>query len=145
MTNAKQISFLEEKTRDGKRTQGGITTSDLIVSAHVGTNDEVFAKILDLHVPEGAIIADVTFGKGVFWKKVPPGKYTLIPSDIATGTDCRNLPYKSESLDCVVLDPPYMEGFYRKAASEKAGSGTYGAFRDPICFALYLVIQFCLS
>ena len=130
MTVARQISFLDEESKEGKRTQGGRTTSDLVVSAYTGTNDEVFPKVLDLHVPEGALVADVTYGKGVFWKRVPKGKYDLIASDIATGIDCRNLPYKSESIDCVVLDPPYMEGFYRKSTSQKAGSGTYGSFRD---------------
>jgi len=90
----------------------------------------VFPKILDLHVPEGSIVADVTYGKGVFWKRAPRDKYTLIATDIATGVDCRRLPYRSGSVDCVVLDPPYMEGFFRKSAEEKAGSGTYSSFRD---------------
>lgn len=129
MTVARQISFLDQDNK-GKRTQGGRTTSDLVMSAYTGTNDEVFPKVLDLHVPEGSLVADVTYGKGVFWKRVPKGKYDLIASDIATGIDCRNLPYRSGSIDCVVLDPPYMEGFYRKATSQKAGSGTYGSFRD---------------
>jgi DNA modification methylase len=75
-------------------------------------------------------VADVTYGKGVFWKKVPSERYRLIATDIATGVDCRRLPYRSESVDCIVLDPPYMEGFYRKSAGEKAGSGTYNSFRD---------------
>jgi len=130
VTVARQISFLDQDINKGKRTQGGRTTSDLVVSAYTGANDEVFPKVLDLHVPEGALVADVTYGKGVFWKRVPKGKYDLIASDIATGIDCRNLPYRSESIDCVVLDPPYMEGFYRKSTSQKAGSGTYGSFRD---------------
>ena len=45
------------------------------------------------------------------------------------GTDCRNLPYADGSFDCVVFDPPYMEGFFRRAAGQLAGSGTHGAFR----------------
>lgn len=28
--------------------------------------------------------------------------------DIKQGVDCRALPYKDESVDCVVFDPPYM-------------------------------------
>ena len=46
------------------------------------------------------------------------------------GIDCRDLPYDDESLDCVVLDPPYMEGFYRKQNSHKAGSGTHSSFSE---------------
>jgi len=95
----------------------------------VGTNEEVFPRILDLHVPRGAVVADVTYGKGIFWKHVPNGRYRLLPTDIKTGVDCRKLPYEDAAIDCVVLDPPYMEGLYRRAKSHLAGSGTYAAFR----------------
>ena len=47
-----------------------------------------------------------------------------------TGVDCRNLPYKDGEIDCVVFDPPYMEGLYRRKGTELAGSGTYNAFRS---------------
>ncbi len=121
--------FAEEKPTN-RRTQGGDPTSDLIMSAHVGGNADVFPQILKLHVPEGSVVADVTYGKGVFWQNVPDDRYDVMGTDIATGVDCRNLPYQDGSIDCVVLDPPYMEGFYRKATSQKAGSGTHAAFRD---------------
>jgi len=71
----------------------------------------------------------VTFGKGIFWKHVPRDHYRLLPSDITTGVDCRNLPYADESIDCVVLDPPYMEGLFRRTEAQLAGSGSYAAFR----------------
>jgi len=118
-----QVSLFEETPTKKKRSQGGITTSDLVMSSHVSGNENVFPQILDLHVPEGARIADVTWGRGVFWKNVPEDKYDVIGTDISMGVDCRKLPYDSESLDCIVLDPPYMEGFYRK--SNKAGSGSH--------------------
>ena len=86
--------------------------------------------MLGLHVPLGARIADVTFGKGVFWRNVQLEDYEVLTSDISDGIDCRHLPYETESVDCVVLDPPYMEGFYRNEETEKAGGGTYQAFRD---------------
>jgi len=62
-------------------------------------------------------IADVTYGKGVFWKKVDKTKYHLSASDIKTkfiprdcvgGIDCRKLPYRRKSFNVVVFDPPYM-------------------------------------
>ena len=112
------------------RTQGGTATSDVICSAHTGGNAELFPHILDLHVAHGSVIADVTWGKGVFWKNVPEGKYVVKGTDIAMGVDCRNLPYDDQSIDCLVLDPPYMEGFYRKVDSHKAGSGSHNAFRE---------------
>ena len=108
-----------------KRTQSGIATSDLIMSAYVDGNENIFPHILKLHVPTGSKIADVTWGRGVFWKKVPKDDYEVFGTDIAMGVDCRDLPYLDGALDCVVLDPPYMEGFYRKENSQKAGSGSH--------------------
>jgi tRNA G10 N-methylase Trm11 len=116
--------------KNKKRVQGGIATSDVVVSAYVGGNAEIFPSILSLHVPEGATIADVTYGKGVFWKNVPKHLYKVLPSDIANGIDCRCLPYEDASFDCVVLDPPYMEGLFRKNSDQMAGSGSHRAFRD---------------
>lgn len=119
-----------EKLKKPKRIQSGNSTSDLIMSAHLDGNADVFPKILELHVPKGCLVADVTWGKGVFWQNVSNHEYNLLTTDIATGTDCRKLPYKNDSLDCVVLDPPYMEGFYRKVSEHKAGSGTHSAFSE---------------
>jgi hypothetical protein len=121
----------EPKGTPAKRTQGGVATSDVVVSAHVTGNAEVFPQVLALHVPEGSTVADVTWGKGVFWKNVPADAYTLLPSDLKTnGIDCRSLPYKDASIDCVVLDPPYMEGLFRKSREHLAGAGTHVAFRE---------------
>lgn len=113
-----------------KRIASGVTTTDLVFSAYTGKNSDVFPQILQLFVPDGATIADVTYGKGVFWQQVDRTKYTLFPSDIQTGIDCRSLPYEDQSMDCVVFDPPYMEGLYRKEAGHMAGGGSYSAFRD---------------
>jgi hypothetical protein len=133
---------LDGRTR---RVAGGIATTDLVFSAQVGENADMFLQILSLHVPRGATIADVTFGQGIFWKHVPGQDYTLLASDIdakvshfimppkdvevKTGIDCRKLPYEDASLDCVVLDPPYMEGLYRSVTGHLAGSGTHASFR----------------
>jgi hypothetical protein len=103
---------------------------DLVLSAHVGQNARVFADILRLHVPRGSKVADVTYGKGAFWKKVDPTLYTLLATDLKTGVDCRRLPYEDASIDAVVLDPPYMEGFFRQTAEQLAGSGSHASFRE---------------
>ena len=133
MTADQATLFSEESSqaasrRTRKRPDGRATT-DLVVSAHVASNAAVFPQILSLHVPRGSRIADVTYGKGVFWKSVKPGEYELHASDIADGIDCRCLPYDDASFDAIVFDPPYMEGFFRSGSSEKAGAGTHGAFR----------------
>jgi tRNA G10 N-methylase Trm11 len=126
-----------------RRVQGGLPSTDVVLSAHVAGNAQVFAQIADLHVPPGSTIADLTYGKGVFWQQVPTEKYSLILSDIDakvqqdpvhdvpvwTGIDSRHLPFGDGSLDCVVFDPPYMEGLFRTSADHLAGSGTHTTFR----------------
>jgi hypothetical protein len=129
---ARQIKLFDFQVMPivGRRIQGGETTSDVVLSAHLGGNADIFPHILNLHVPVGSVIADVTWGKGVFWQKVPDGIYEVKRTDIAMGVDCRKLPYEDESIDCVVLDPPYMEGFYRENVDHKAGSNSHYSFRD---------------
>lgn len=121
--------FAEEHPENKRRTQTGETTSRVVMSAHIGNNADIFAEILRLHVPKGARVIDVTWGKGVFWQKVPQDHYSLTKADISMGVDCRKLPYPDRSFDCVVFDPPYMEGLFRKSPSHMAGSGSHSAFR----------------
>lgn len=73
-----------------KRVVTGKSSTDLVFSAYVRNNEEIFPLILSLYVPIGSEIADVTYGKGVFWKKVNPSDYNLHFTDIKTGVDCRN-------------------------------------------------------
>ncbi|MDT7590951.1 MAG: hypothetical protein QOH45_482 [Pseudonocardiales bacterium] len=113
-----------------RKRPAGVATTDVTLSAHVGANADVFPLVLDLHVPRGSRIADVTWGKGAFWRKVPPGAYQVLATDLQTGVDCRALPYADGELDCVVLDPPYMEGLFRRDREHLAGAGTHAAFRS---------------
>ena len=55
---------------DKKRVVTGSSSTDLIFSAYVRNNEDLFPMILSLYVPIGSHVADVTYGKGVFWKKV---------------------------------------------------------------------------
>ncbi len=96
------------KPKKTGRVARGISTNELIFSACQDTNDAVFPHILKLYVPVGSLVADVTFGRGVFWKQVPKGAYELRASDLRTGVDCGKLPYGDTTIDCVVFDPPYM-------------------------------------
>ena len=114
-----------------RKSPRGSPTNDLVFSASVGTNDAVFPRILALYVAPGATVADVTHGKGVFWRDVPADAYRLLATDLSTGVDCRKLPYADAAIDCVVFDPPYMhtpggsahrghqnfEGYYRNNAA----------------------------
>ncbi len=95
-------------TRTKRVVRNGAPRNDLVLSAYQASNEDVFPKILELYVLRGSAVADVTYGKGVFWKNVDLGRYRLLPSDITDGTDCRDLPYRDGDVDCVVFDPPYM-------------------------------------
>lgn len=114
----------------GRNAKRGVSLPVMSLLAHNGGNADVFPQILKLHVPVGSTIADVTWGKGVFWTKVNRSKYTVHATDLQTGVDCRDLPYPDGSLDCVVLDPPYMEGLFRKHTDHMAGAGTHRTFRE---------------
>lgn len=107
----------KKKPKKTNRVNNGQSTNDLIVSAYQQTNDQVFPHILSIYIPQGSSIADVTFGRGVFWRKVDTSKYIFFPSDIKTkglpkgckgGIDSRKLPYGNASFDAIVFDPPYM-------------------------------------
>src|SRR5256885_1011772 len=96
------------KPKKTSRVARGISTNELIFSAYQATNDEVFPHALKLYVPEGSLVADVTYGKGVFWKQIPRGTYDVRATDLRDHVDCRRLPYADMMFDCVVFDPPYM-------------------------------------
>jgi len=94
---------------------------ELIYSARTGGNAPVFEDILRLHVPWGANGCDVTYGQGTFWSataRAHVGK--LCESDLTGGVCLSELPYADASMDFHILDPPYMCGFYRPKASQKA-------------------------
>lgn len=91
-----------------RKSPNGKATNDLVFSAYHNTNDTIFPNILSLYAAPKSTVADITFGKGVFWKNVDTRRYRLLATDLKDGVDCRKLPYKSASVDCVVFDPPYM-------------------------------------
>lgn len=121
---------MTEPVRKARKRPDGKSTNDVVLSSHTGTNAPLFKQILDLFVPAGSIVADVTWGKGAFWTEVPQGRYEVRGTDLQTGVDCRNLPYGDGELDALVLDPPYMEGLFRKETSHMAGGGSHAAFRE---------------
>lgn len=79
-----------------------------ILTAQIGDNSDIFPDILELYAKHGDYIADVTYGKGVFWRNVDTDQYVFFSSDIESGIDYNDLPYEDEMMDMVVLDPPYM-------------------------------------
>lgn len=139
-----------------RKSPAGASTNDLIFSSSVGSNDEVFPSILKLFVKENGLIADVTYGKGVFWRHIHNGQYRVIRSDIKLLTspkgqlcsDSRFLSIKSNSLDAIVFDPPYMhtpggsahvnhqqyENYY---GNNEAGNGIKSKYHDAVLELYY--------
>ncbi len=126
------LEILAPAARNGnpRRVQGGQASTNVTMSAHLADNAAVFPQVLGLHVELGSTVADLTYGRGVFWRNVPSADYNLLKSDLKIGQSWTDLPYAAASVDAVVFDPPYMEGLYRKTAEALAGSGTHSAFQQ---------------
>ena len=133
--------------RDRRRVRNGKPTNDLVFSAYVGGNEEIFPKILNIYVTPQSVIADVTYGRGVFWRNIPENRYEVLATDIQQGIDCRELPYGDGEIDCVVLDPPYMHSpggtahsvhsaFERHYRNNGTGNRTDRKYHDAV-MALY--------
>lgn len=83
---------------------------ELVFTSEVGDNSDLIAHVAAMYLKPGDKVADVTYGKGVFWRKIISGMYNTSFSDLITGPehfDFRKLPYGDASFDCVILDPPY--------------------------------------
>ena len=136
-----------QEARQRRVVRNGAATNDLVLSAYVGGNEALLPRILDLYVAPGSTVADVTYGKGVFWRNIPTGLYDLLATDLQTGTDCRELPYDDGELDCVVFDPPYMhtpggtahstqQPFERYYRNNDTGNRTKAKYHEAV-LALY--------
>jgi tRNA G10 N-methylase Trm11 len=83
---------------------------ELVFTSEVGDNSDLIAHVAAMYLKPMDNVADVTYGKGVFWRKVDITKYNMRFSDLITGPnkdDFRKLPLPDATYDCVVLDPPY--------------------------------------
>lgn len=107
-------------------------------TGHAGSNADLIAAVGELYIADGARVADVTYGRGAFWRKTDTSRFVLLKSDLQplddsiSECDFRRLPYGDEGLDVVVLDPPYVHnpgqhvtnGRYNNAATT---AGMYNA------------------
>jgi hypothetical protein len=131
-----------------------------------GSNADLLVDVARLYIPDGALVADVTWGHGVFWQKTDTSRFTLVGSDVAPDVisaaaapgqlalltlpaptflvaNCTALPYRDQSLDVVVLDPPYLhypgphlaQDFYNNVATTK-GMGHRRILRELYCPAI---------
>ena len=59
MTATTVLNVSEERTRTKKphrMVQNGLPTNELVFSAHVGGNEDIFPQILSLYVPKSSVI-----------------------------------------------------------------------------------------
>jgi len=86
-----------------------------ILTCHKGDNSDVFPLVMELYGPKGpGFVLDMTYGKGVFWKKMENLPYDVVKNDLDPergdfSFDFTRLPEEwAEWYDVVVLDPPYL-------------------------------------
>jgi hypothetical protein len=100
-----------------------------VVAVQHGNNSDLIAAAAKLYIRDGDRVADVTYGKGLFWKKTNTNRFTLLASDLqpraheAIPMDFRALAYADASLDHVILDPPYIHRpspFYEQLYANQA-------------------------
>ena len=95
----------------------------MLTTTHQGNNADLIKEASDFYIKDGDFVADVTYGRGVFWKKTNTSRFMLFPSDFITvpdrAFDFRALPYPDECLDHFVLDPPYMHSPGKTSAYQK--------------------------
>jgi len=109
-----------------------------VFSSIVGNNADLIYEVAKLYLRPGDRIADVTYGKGVFWRKIDTSKYEMFVSDLLTVPerlyDFRNLPYSDNYFDVVVLDPPYSHnpGYMIVDANYHNRETTKGFYHDDI-------------
>src|SRR5258708_4852631 len=101
-----------ERLRESRRRR-----SVPVTTVTFGTNDQLIAEVAKLYLADGAVIADVTYSSGRFWKKANLSRFTflasyLIPSPAqrvpVLACDFRALPYATGSVDALIFDPPYI-------------------------------------
>lgn len=92
------------------------------------TNASAIAGAAQLYIHDEAVVADVTWGRGQFWRKTNTRRFRLIGSDFvnakaeAVRADFRQLPYGDEAIDIVVFDPPYVwDGHPRMTNHDRFG------------------------
>ena len=93
-----------------------------------GDNSDLIRACADLYLSPDDKIADLTYGKGVFWRKCP--ELNVMASDLETVEarpyDFRKTPYDDGQFDVAVLDPPYIHSWSTHQTEERyRGSTTH--------------------
>lgn len=95
--------------------------SERLYSVETGSSARTIAKILRVLFPDAATVLDSTWGKGRFWD----GSWTgwVVGLDISPHGrphvlgDFTQLPFRDESFDVVIFDPPYLTDVSKSGTS----------------------------
>lgn len=112
-----------------------------ILTARVGDNSELFRDVASVYLHPGNHILDMTWGNGVFWKKIDQTQYVMVRNDLAPDRgdvhfDFRSMPYNSESFDSVVLDPPYASRSSKRGLKASIDKG-YNNFSQALHLGIF--------
>ena len=85
-------------------------------SVRHGNSGACIQDIFDIHFADARSVADVTFGKGRFWRWPDQTRWTpdviSLDADIRGGAsiraDYRFVPLKDQSVDVLIFDPPFI-------------------------------------
>lgn len=72
--------------------------------------EQILRNIMQLYLGGHAFHCDVTYSKGVFWKRIPPPTlmFDIAPQhEFVRQADCRHLPLHPACLRSVIFDPPF--------------------------------------
>jgi hypothetical protein len=98
------------------------------------TNGPLLARAAELWINPDDVVVDATYGKGNFWTEYRP--LNLVAHDLynGDGVDFRNLPELDDSVDVVVLDPPYIPQGGRETSTTQDFLDRYGLHEVPSTF-----------
>lgn len=83
-----------------------------VLTALQGDNADLFAEVSRIYFKENDKILDMTYGLGVFYRRINCNQFQITKNDIDPQRgdihyDFRNIPIQDNTFDIIVLDPPY--------------------------------------
>jgi hypothetical protein len=95
------------------------------------SESDILRDLLHLHVPGNAIDLDPTFSKGDIYADgmipVPPLRFDINPQvEDCQQADFKKLPLSEKSVDCILLDPPFIISNEKNPGCDMIGR--YGVF-----------------
>jgi len=107
----------------------------ILAADHWTSNAELIADVAKLYISPTAKVVDLTYGKGIWWKKFRPDDLTISEHDFRLlPSDWRN------TFDVVAFDPPYVSLGGRSTSTIPQMTDHYGlidAQRSPAALHVY--------